>query len=133
VRAFRIRTSVVKMQHFTISPQKLRLEYLFGYPICLFPTHIIRCKASFFKMTEPYPGYRILEEVHVKYKYIELCYLYAGATYVYILKMEICVLSNSIIKNSILLIFYISLATVIRYNIITGTAIRVEDAIFNMS
>jgi hypothetical protein len=41
-----IRTSVVKMQYFIISQQKLRPEYLFGYP-----------------------GYRMAEEVYMKHKW----------------------------------------------------------------
>jgi hypothetical protein len=53
---------------------------------------------SFCKMTLPFPGYRIVEEEYGKYKYIELCYFYAGSTYIYIIRMTICLLSNSIIS-----------------------------------
>jgi hypothetical protein len=49
-------------------------------------------------MTVPYPGYGIVEAVYMKYKYIELCYYYAGSTYFYGIKMIICVLSNSLIN-----------------------------------
>jgi hypothetical protein len=31
-------------------------------------------------MTVPHPGYRIVEEVYIKYKYIVLCYYYAGGS-----------------------------------------------------
>jgi hypothetical protein len=60
-------------------------------------------------MTVPYPGYKIVEEVNIKYKYIELCYFYAGSTY-----------------------FYITKATVIPYNIITRKVSEGEDAILIM-
>jgi hypothetical protein len=42
----------------------------------------------------------------MRYKYIELCYFYAGFTYLCIIKMTICVLSNSYIKYNALLILY---------------------------
>jgi hypothetical protein len=46
----------------------------------------------------PYPGCRIVEEVYMTYKYIELRYYYAGSIYFDIIKMTICVLSNSLIN-----------------------------------
>jgi hypothetical protein len=41
----------------------------------------------------------------MKYKYIELSCSYAGSTYFYIIKVTICVLSNSHIKYHVILIF----------------------------
>jgi hypothetical protein len=41
----------------------------------------------------------------MKYKYIELCYYYAGWTHISIIKMLICVLSHYIIKYDVVLIF----------------------------
>jgi hypothetical protein len=34
-------------------------------------------------MTVPYPGYRIVEELHMKYKYMKVCCSFAGTTYFY--------------------------------------------------
>jgi hypothetical protein len=51
---------------------------------------------SFCKMEVLYPGYRIVEEVYMKCKYIERCYFYVGSTYFDIIEM-IMSLSNYII------------------------------------
>jgi hypothetical protein len=48
--------------------------------------------ASLSKIKEPYPRYKIVEEVYMKYKYIELCCSCFGSTYFYIIKITICVL-----------------------------------------
>jgi hypothetical protein len=40
------------------------------------------------KTAVPYPGYRIVEEVYMKCKYIELCCSYAGFTYFYTYKND---------------------------------------------
>jgi hypothetical protein len=58
---------------FTISLQQLRPAYLHCHSNCLISSQIFwRIALSFCKMTVPYPGYRIVEEVYVKYKFIEL-------------------------------------------------------------
>jgi hypothetical protein len=41
----------------------------------------------------------------MKYNYIELCRSYARSRYINIIKMTICVVTNSIIKYNVLLIF----------------------------
>jgi hypothetical protein len=46
MRAGLVRTSAVKMHHFSTSLQHLRTAYLLDYPICLFPAHIF-CRDGF--------------------------------------------------------------------------------------
>jgi hypothetical protein len=57
------------MHLFTISLQQLRPAYLHCHPNCLISTDILwRIVLSFCKMTVPYPGYRIVEEVYMTYE-----------------------------------------------------------------
>jgi hypothetical protein len=66
--------SVVKMYHFTISLWHTSAPILISwYQLTYFDA-----LSSHSVKWQPYPGYRIAEEVYMKYKYIELCCSYAG-------------------------------------------------------
>jgi hypothetical protein len=60
--------------------------------------HTSTAMASLCKMTVLYPGYRIVRDVCMRYKYIRLCCSYTGYIYFYEIKLSICVLSNSFIN-----------------------------------
>jgi hypothetical protein len=58
------------VHHLTTYLQQVRPSYLHCHSNCLISTHIIwRIVLSFCKMTVPYPGYRIIEEVYMKYEW----------------------------------------------------------------
>jgi hypothetical protein len=104
IRAGLKRTSGVKMHHFTISQQQLVRHTSTAILIYLHNLTYFDAMASLCKMTVPYLGYRIVEEVYMKYKYNELCCSYTGPTYISIIKMTICILRNSYIKYNVSLI-----------------------------
>jgi hypothetical protein len=68
------------------------------------------------KIAVPYPGYRIVEEVYMKHKYIELCYFYVGSLLLIIMYF----------------LFSMMKATVLLYSNITRTSGYGEDAILFM-
>jgi hypothetical protein len=77
-------TSVVKVHRSTIS---LRQNVRHTSTVILIAWYQLTYFDALSSYSVPYLGYRIVEEIYIKYSYI-LSYVYAGSTCIYVIKLQ---------------------------------------------